>query len=100
LFVHRRDIDEVWAKIADAVKAGRLGGSAKASTAHLNPHSRQRDKHVIYVYTNDAEDYQDVMRVRTELRVLGFVAPIAYKTEQTTKEGRYAGSGRVAKYFV
>jgi hypothetical protein len=100
LFVDRENVDEVWKKISQAVRTGGLGPSAKVSTARANPLSRKPDKHVIYVYTLDAEDENDVHRVRDHLRQLGFQAPIAYKTNKATLEGEYSQrKGRVAKYF-
>lgn len=99
LFVKRDDVDEVWDKIVRAVKQGRLGYLAKVSTARPNPLAHRPGKHVICVYTSDASDRDDIMRVRGELRALRFVAPIAYKPDQFTIEGRYEGSGRVATYF-
>jgi hypothetical protein len=99
LFVKRKDVDEVWEKIVAAVKRGRLGSHAKVSTSLPNEFALRPGKHVICVYTPDANDREDVMRVRAELRALGFAARIPYKTDQATMEGRYEGSGRVAKYF-
>ncbi len=101
LFVKRDDVDEVWAKIAAATRGGRLGHAAKVSTAWENPLSTNRGKHVICVYTRDHEDVEDVRRVRAALRELGFVHPIAYKTDDATLEGRYQvkGDKRIAKYW-
>jgi hypothetical protein len=100
LFVDRENIDEVWAKVRQSVEAGLLGSSAKVSTALPNPMTRKPEKHVICVYTVDAEDEADVRRVREHLRTLGFEAPIAYKTNKATLDGEYAQrSGRVSKYF-
>jgi hypothetical protein len=98
LFVDRKNVDDVWVNIATAVKAGRLGPQAKVATAMPSSYGRP-GKHVINVYTIDADDREDVMRVRAELRALGFKAKIAYKSDETTREGRYEGTGRVSKYF-
>ena len=89
-------------KVREAVAAGRLGQSAKASTARPNPNSANPDKHVICVYTNNANDEADVMRVREVLRELGFVGKIAYKPDTATQQGLYEnrGSRRVSKYFL
>jgi hypothetical protein len=99
LFVDRVNVDEVWAKIVPMVKQGRLGHLAKVATARPNPNGRKPNKHVICVYTDDAEDREDVLRVREELRQLGFIAPISYKPDVTTMEGKYEGSGRIATYY-
>lgn len=98
LFVDRANIDEVWDKIVPAVKEGRLGPEAKVSTAESNPLTKRPSKHVVCIYTLDAEDREDVFRVREELRRLGFIAPINYKPDAATLQGRYEGSGRVATY--
>ena len=99
LFVDRINIDEVWAKIVPAVKQGRLGHRAKVATARPNPNARRANTHVICIYTDDAEDRADVLRVREELRRLGFATPISYKPDAMTLEGKYEGSGRIATYY-
>ena len=100
LFMPRDQIDEAWATVARAVVEGRLGGRAKVSTARPNPNASRRDRHVICVYTRDSKDEADVMRVREELRRLGFIATIPYKTDEATLAGRYAvrGDRRISKY--
>jgi hypothetical protein len=82
-----------------AVKEGRLGPQAKVATARPNSLAKKAGKHVICVHTQDADDREDVLRVREELRRLGFTAKISYKTDAATLEGMYNGSGRVAKYY-
>jgi Domain of unknown function (DUF1917) len=101
LFVDRERVDEVWQKVCDALAAGRLGDCAKVSTARPNPNSTDSRKHVICVYTYDSEDSEDVMRIRASLRKLGFVSPIAYKTDQATDDSLYKvrGNRRVSKYY-
>jgi len=101
VFVDRRDVDEVWQKIYVALVAGKLGDSAKVSTARPNPNSTDPNKHVICVYTYDSEDRKDVMRVRASLRELGFDGPIAYKTDLATDDGQYKARGhrRISKYY-
>ena len=101
LFVDREDVDEAWKSIARAVKAGILGSSAKVSTARTNPHGDHPRQHVICVYTYDSDDKEDVMRVRESLRELGFTAPIAYKTDEATRQGKYwvEGHRRISKYY-
>jgi hypothetical protein len=61
-------VDDVWFKIKKAVEEGRLGGSAKVSTAKPNPLSKDPRKHVICVYTYDWTDEEDVRRIREELK--------------------------------
>jgi len=102
VFVSRKDVDEVWEKIRAATEAGRLGISAKVSTAKPNPLSTNPEKHVICVYTPDWTDEADVMRVREELRRLGITGKIPYKSDEDTLKGKYAATGhrRIAKYYA
>ena len=71
--------------------------NAKPSPLAKNPAVR-----VICVYTYDWTDEADVMRVRAELRELGFTAKISYKADSDTVAGNYAGAakGRVGKYYA
>src|SRR2546425_12674646 len=80
LFVPNQDIDAGWTRVKEATKAGRLGGDSKVSTAKPNPNAVDPSHRVICVYTYDSEDEDDVMRVREELRRLGFTDKIPYKT--------------------
>jgi len=100
LFVDRADVDRTWSMLVPIVKRGLLGPLAKVATARPNPHARDPNKHVICVYTSDAENRADVFRVREVLRQLGFTSPISYKTDAMTLQGKYEGSGRIAKYRV
>lgn len=102
LFVRREHVDEIWSKVIQALHERRLGASAKVSTARPNANAVNSNKHVICVYTYDSDDEEDVMRVRATLRELGFEAPISYKTDQATDDGRYEvrGSKGISKYRV
>jgi len=100
VYLKREYVDECWLKIRDAVRDGRLGSSAKCSTAMPNPNA-SRSSHVICVYTYDAEDAQDVKRVRATLRKLGMVQKIPYKSDAATDQGLYNvhGDTRIASYY-
>jgi hypothetical protein len=87
-----------WKKVRDATVAGMLGISAKVSTAKPNPDSRDNLK-VIYVYTKDWSDEADVMRVRENLRELGFTDRIGYKRNIETFAGEYAKKGKRVTYY-
>jgi hypothetical protein len=91
----------VWAKIKHATEDGRLGDSAKVATARPNPHVSDPSNKVICVHTYDWTDEEDVRRIRDELRALGIVAKIPYKTDRDTSAGRYAkrGQRRISKYY-
>lgn len=101
IFVARPAVDAMWDRIAAAVKNGSLGWSAKVSTAVPNPNSSNPNKHVICVYTDDTNDEVDIRRVRTELRNLGIVWKIGYKSDAATRAGAYANRGatRISKYW-
>lgn len=101
-FVSRPDVDEAWDKILHALVDGRLGHAAKVSTAMPNPLAKRGKSHVICVYTDDADDEADVVRVREVLRELGFDQPIPYKTDAATEAGEYKAHGdkNISKYFM
>lgn len=101
LFVPLAKIDDVWSIIKFATESGRLGSSSKVATGKDNPNARDRSIKVICVYTYDHEDEKDVMRVRGELRRLGFDNKIPYKTDEATLSGKYQvrGDSRISKYF-
>ncbi len=101
IFVPLTQVDEVWEKIRRATEEGKLGGSAKASTARPNPNARDPNTKVICVYTYDWTDENDVKRVREELRQLGVLSKIPYKADQETYSGKYANRGntRISKYY-
>ncbi len=91
-------IDSAWKKVRDATVALDLGISAKVSTSKPNPESRDNRK-VIYVYTKDWADEEDVMRVREKLRTLGFIERIGYKRNIETFAGQYAKKGKRVTYY-
>jgi hypothetical protein len=91
-------VDAAWKKVRDATVAPELGISAKVSTSKPNPESRDNRK-VIYVYSKDWADEEDVMRVREKLRELGFVDRIGYKRNIETFAGEYAKKGKRVTYY-
>ncbi len=91
-------VDESWKKVRDATVAHTLGISAKVSTSKPNPESRDNRK-VIYIYTKNWADEQDVMRVRETLRTLGFAERIGYKRNIETFAGEYAKKGKRVTYY-
>ncbi len=101
IFVDRKEVDETWEKIKKAVEEGKLGGSAKVSTAKPNPNATDPNTHVICVYTYDWTDREDVKRIREELRKLGITKKIPYKADEDTLKGRYSKTGhkRISKYY-
>lgn len=101
LFIPVNQIDDQWERIKAATALGQLGGSAKVSTARPNPNAASPETHVICVYTYDADDVEDVRRVRDELRGLGFTQKIAYKSDAATHAGAYQVTGhqRISRYY-
>jgi len=93
LFVSPNKIDTVWEKVDKATQKGLLGISSKCSTRIGALVSLKKDM-VICVYTYDYRNKQDLFRVRKELRKMGFNERIPYKTNQTTREGKYAVNGQ------
>ena len=98
IFLPPDRVDEAWTKVRDATCANILGISAKVSTAKPNPDSRDQMK-VIYVYTADWQNEPEVMRVREELRKLGFVDRIGYKRNIETFKGEYAQKGKRVTFY-
>lgn len=101
IFVVHENVNEVWAKIKDAVEEGKLGDSAKVATAKPNPLAGKSDAKVICVYTYDWTDEKDVKRIREELRKLGITNKIPYKADEDTLSGKYriTGHRRISKYY-
>jgi hypothetical protein len=99
IFVPVAKLDRTWVLIAGETLAGRLGPSAKAATVKHNENSADPGVKVICVYTRDADDRADVMRVRARLFELGFTNKLPYKSNETTRAGLYAGAERVSKYY-
>jgi hypothetical protein len=100
VFVSATVVDDVWRTIKRAVEEGKLGGSAKVSTAKPNPYS-EPSKYVICVYTYDATDTADVQQIRSALRELGVKGLIPYKTDEAERQGKYRKFGHtsIALYY-
>ena len=98
IFTEKSEIDEVWRKIRDETTAGRLGISARVSTAKENPESRD-ERAVIYVNTTDWENEDEVMRIREVLRELGIEQRIGYKRNIETYHGEYSEGGKKVTYY-
>lgn len=100
LFINITKLDETWNVIKKATEEGKLGDFSKTATLKPSPTATRENTKVICVYTNDYTDVKDVMRVRHELRNLGFVAKISYKADFATREGLYTkrGNKNIAMY--
>lgn len=98
IFLPPEEVDDAWKKVRDATWQGDLGISAKVSTSKPNPDSRDNMK-VIYVYTPDWRDEEEVMRVRERLRALGFVDRLGYKRNIETFQGQYSQKGKKVTFY-
>lgn len=98
IFLPPERVDEAWIIVRNATCRKELGISSKVSTAKPNPDSRDSMK-VIYVYTPDWRDEQEVMRVRERLRELGFVDRIGYKRNIETYRGEYSQKGKRVTFY-
>lgn len=92
IYVSKESADEVWNKLLEARKTGKLHGIGMKISSLFNMEMQGYSSHVICVYTNDVCDIEDVKKVREELRKLGFTESLPYKADKTTLEGRY-GAG-------
>jgi len=98
IFLPPGEVDDAWIKIRDATVAGKLGIGAKVSTSRENEDSLDNKK-VIYVFTENWEDEEDVMRVRNELKELGFTDRIGYKRNMDTYAGEYREKGKRVTFY-
>ena len=98
IFLPPERVDDAWILVRNATFRNELGISAKVSTAKPNPDSRDSMK-VIYVYTPDWRDEQEVMRVRERLRDLGFTDRIGYKRNIETYKGEYSQKGKRVTFY-
>ncbi|MFD8970649.1 putative phosphothreonine lyase domain-containing protein [Streptomyces sp. NPDC059568] len=90
-------LDASWNTIHAATQDGLLGYRSKACTL-INTRPKNDDtRRPICIYTRDWRDIDDVQRALTNLRALGIVDVLLYKTDSDTLRGRY-GTG--ASTFV
>jgi len=71
-----------WERIKERTLEGSLGPASKIRNPELG-----RETLVICVYTQDCWDVEDVMRVRGELRNLGYTQTLSYKPNYETLAG-------------
>jgi len=99
IFVGSHNLSRIWSKVKVAVEEGKLGGLAK--TSRRGSPTQSSKNRVICVYTYDWKDYQDVRRIREELRKLGIIRKTSYKTDEDTEQGIYrtSSSEKISKYY-
>ena len=91
--------DDAWKKVRDATVAHETGYFGKGQHGKTQPGLRD-SRRVIYIYTRDWADEPDVMRVRENLRRLGFIDRIGYKRNLKTFPGEYAQKGKRVTYLT
>lgn len=101
IFVRFEELDDWWKKIKSLLHENKLGASAKTATAKPNPNANDPKYKVICVYAYDADDKDDVMRIRESLRTIGVTWKIPFKLDSDTFLGRYRKKGdkRVSAYY-
>lgn len=83
--------DENWKAIKLATEQGLLGKMSKAATEKYNPKAKNHSfERVICVNTYEANDKENIMKIRQELRNLGFIKKLPYKTDEMTRNGIYS----------
>ena len=85
------EIDDLWAKIGKSLLKGKLGVSAKVSTAYS-----KSKRYVICVYTYNYLDIEDVEKVRKELLFLGVEETLCYKPDIYTYLNIYSGKSTIS----
>lgn len=82
------ELAETWRTVVEAVLAGKLGSVAKVKPPmFMRP---DEPSSVICVYTPNFLDAQDLTRVRSALRELGFIQRLSYKPDIYTALDIYA----------
>lgn len=78
IFVNKTKIEQLWKKIKEATETGKLGSESKVFTFN-------RNEWIICVYTYDGTDHTDKNHIREELRAMGIINEIRYKTDRETR---------------
>ena len=101
IFIKTELLDELWHKIRQSLIDGKLGSIAKTATAKPNPNAMSSKEKVTCIYSCDADDKEDVMRIRQTLREIGITWKIPYKLDDATRLGKYRKNGdkRISAYY-
>ena len=97
IFCHYNFIDAVWDKIRWAAKYINIINDAKCSTRKINSNSTNTDQQVICVYCWENQ----AMEIREKLRIIGITHKIGWKSDNASREGKYAVNGdtNICKMF-
>lgn len=87
-FLRIHYVDEVWSRVRQATAEGRLTFAAKISTYRTMGGD---GRFVLCVFTADAEDVADIMRVRDLLRAMDFKR-MSYKSNAMTRALEHGSS--------
>lgn len=87
IFCNEYTINKTWDLIKIAQDNGLLGNVCKTSTKKNS--SKNNNSFVICIYTYDFNDKDDILRVRENLKLLGFNNVLKYKRDIETKKGIY-----------
>jgi hypothetical protein len=79
LDIHKKHVDALWAKLKAATEAGDLGYKSKVSTASRK--QGDRDSRTLAVRTYNADDADDVARIRAGLDDLGLTGQWRYERD-------------------
>jgi len=95
VYVALRRLDESWEKIRKSTIESRLGFLSKSSTAKKNFSPNVASNRMIFVYTHDYYEIDDVLRVGRELNDLGFGIdnPLYYESDDTMYAHRHVVKG-------
>lgn len=80
IYRDKDEIDALWQKIYTLLRQGQLWSEVKV----VAEGRRKGDQFVICVYTSDANNETDVMRIRAILREYGVSETIHYKTDDAS----------------
>lgn len=88
IFVKVAKIDHWWEQIHQATQEGRLGIYSRVSTQRRFEAYRSKDRsYLICVYTQNAQDKEDVYRVRRALWDMGIKWKCKYKSMEDSLAG-------------
>jgi hypothetical protein len=73
-------VDALWQTIKEATESGSLGYKSKVSTSPAH-NQGQRDQRIICVRTYDADDTEDVQRIKQALLSLDMPEPFQYQRD-------------------
>lgn len=102
IFGNVEETDKNWKIIKSATEKGILGKMSKVATAKPNKNAKNHsNERVICICSYEANDKEDVMRIRKELRELGFLKKLPYKTDEMTRNGIYSSNNdeKISLYF-